>query len=206
MSGPTVFEWLPETLISLAALGLSLISLNQSRKAAKSQKDYEELVSQRIRPVAMMDWIFLDEARHKCALIVRNVGLGVGIIRSIEIPWHGGGGHTRIPSHDDKSTMLTVWRNFVTEVDASGHQPGSRPPIRGELSIRRFNDTNRALAPGESLLLVDIDVSQHEVLCHELRRYPGLDVRFVSLDGATSSVHTQFAQMLREDREGDPAR
>lgn len=156
---------------------------------AKATRDQIALTKQleaiRIRPFLKAEWLVVDT--NLVHFRLRNVGLGVAIVRSIElqaITEHGIKSFDHITSHDQAGAKETWKKCLTTAVDAA----------IAEFSLFQFDNLNRALAPLEPqpLISIRIDSAESSGEFHLLRQKFHCVVHFDSVNGESFDTETQF--------------
>jgi hypothetical protein len=149
----------------------------------------KQLESTRIRP-------FLKAAlspteggsRNVYEYWVRNVGLGVAFISHIELLIDGE--PVRFISHNHDSRAQATWEGYVRGA------VGAKVSPNVIVSLMQFNDSNRALAPGEKqrliLLAIRGDDDSRDGTFSRLQNQFHPKLYFVSADGSQYSTTDQY--------------
>lgn len=164
--------------------------------AARQLELTRQLEAVRIRPFIKAEWHVASESNHMliCNFWVRNVGLGVAIIRVIDLISRGKRFGT--VTNADRQARL-IWDECLKNcVD--------RIPELVHVRLMQFDDLNRALAPGETQILVSVEINASgddaRMAFARLQQEFRPIVKFEAMSGASYSTLDQFGALGVDDR------
>lgn len=156
--------------------------------AARQLELTKQLEAIRIRPFLKLEWFQLDGKPRYHMLRVRNVGLGVAVLRCIELRARDQDFGT--VSSSDQKHARAQWERCLRIASGIGESE------RDVATLRQLNDLNRALAPNEAqeLLLARLPGSDEMVLEYvdAMKKHLQVVIYFRGADGRELSTANQF--------------